>query len=90
MFGRLEDSSWFTYVEDASVLANQTHFSCTIPPKPYTRTAFVAGSAVRLATDMKTAPVNGSSIRPCFYALRAASHLLVGRQQRQNVGTAPR
>ncbi len=76
MFGRLEDSSW--YVEDASVHASQTHLSCTISLKPYTRTAIVAGSAVRLATDAKTAPVNGSSIMPCFYALRAASHLPVG------------
>ncbi len=36
-------------MEDASVHASQTHISCTIPSKPYTRTAFVAGRAVRLA-----------------------------------------
>ncbi len=48
------------------------------PPKPYTRTAFVAGRAVRLATDLKTAPVNGYSIRPCFSAQRAASNPPVG------------
>ncbi len=60
-------------MEDASVHASQTHISCTIPPKPYTRTVLVAGHAVRLATDSKTAPVNGSSIRPCFSALRAGS-----------------
>ncbi len=33
--------------------------------KPCTRTAFVAGRAVRLTMDLKMAPVNGSSIRPC-------------------------
>ncbi len=64
--------------KNASVHANQTHISCTIPPKPYTRTAFVAGCAVRLATASKTVTINGSSIRPCFSALKATSHLPVG------------
>ncbi len=73
MFGRLEDGSWFTWKMHHFTLAK--HISCTIPPKPYTRTAFVAG---RLATDSKTAPVNGSSIRLCFFALRAGSNLPVG------------
>ncbi len=49
-----------------------------------------AGSAVRLATDSKMAPVKGSSIRLYFSALREASHLPVGWQQRQKAGTAPR
>ncbi len=65
MFSRLEDSSYnVVYVKDASVHDSQTHISCTIPPKPYTRTNFVAGHAVSFATNSKTAPVNGSSIRP--------------------------
>ncbi len=64
IIGCLEDGSWFMW-------KMQTHISCTIPPKPNTRTAFVAESAVRLATDSKTAPVNGSSIRPWFLCLES-------------------
>ncbi len=52
------------------VHASQTHISCTFPSKPCTRTVFVAGRAVRLATDSKTANANGSSIRPWFSAQR--------------------
>ncbi len=73
MFGRLEDGSWFTRKMHQFTLAKHT----LAARKPYTRTAFVAVRAVRLATDSKTAPVNGSLIRPCFSAQRVASHLPV-------------
>ncbi len=78
MFGRLEDGSWFTWKMHQFTLAKHTLATYMIPTKPYTRTAFVAVRAVGLATDSKTAPVNGSTIRPCFSVQRAGSHLPVG------------
>ncbi len=51
MFGRLEHGT--------RAVAGLCGRCITIPPKPYTHTAFVAVSAVLLATDTKTAPVNG-------------------------------
>ncbi len=77
MFGRLEDGSWKIH---QFTLAK--HISCTIPPKPYTRTAFVAVCTVRLATNSKTASVNGSSIRPCFPPTERAGTFLSNSDKR--------
>ncbi len=78
MFGSPEDSSWFMWKIYLFTLAKRTLAARSLQNPTHVRTAFVAGRAVRLATDSKTATVNGSSIRPCFFALRAGSHLPVG------------
>ncbi len=70
IFGHLEGGRCISH-------ASQTHISCMTPPKPYTRTAFVAVRAVCLATNSKTALVNGSSSRLYFSAQKAACHLLL-------------
>ncbi len=77
-------------MEDVSVHTSQTHISCTIPPKLYTCTELVAVCAVHVATDSKAEPVNGFSIRLCFFAQRVASHLPVGWQQLQLHDRLPR
>ncbi len=62
MFGHLEDGSWFTWKIYQFTLAKHTLAARSLQNPTHVYTAFVAVRAVRLATDSKTAPVNGSSI----------------------------